>query len=60
MSIKLDYSKLTLMDALDLASLIELEAFKRYTQFAERLGRRFRRRCRVGIPVDGRQRGQAR
>jgi rubrerythrin len=38
MSIKLDYSKLTLMDALDLASLIELEAFKRYTQFAERLG----------------------
>ncbi len=38
MSIKLDYSRLTLMDALDLASLIELEALKRYTQFAERLG----------------------
>jgi len=38
MSTKLDYSKLTLMDALDLATLIEIEAFKRYTQFAERLG----------------------
>jgi erythrin-vacuolar iron transport family protein len=38
MSTKLDYSKLTLMDALDLAALIEIEAFKRYTQFAERLG----------------------
>jgi rubrerythrin len=38
MSTKLDLSKLTLMDALDLATLIEVEAFKRYTQFAERLG----------------------
>jgi rubrerythrin len=38
MSIKLDFSKLSLMDALDLATLIEVEAFKRYTQFAERLG----------------------
>ena len=38
---KLDYSKLTLMDALDLATLIEVEAFKRYTQFAERLGSRY-------------------
>ncbi|MBL0144029.1 MAG: ferritin family protein [Betaproteobacteria bacterium] len=28
------------MDALDLATLIEVEAFKRYTQFAERLGSR--------------------
>ena len=35
---KLDVSKLSLMDALDLATLIEVEAFKRYTQFAERLG----------------------
>ncbi|MBL0151209.1 MAG: rubrerythrin, partial [Ideonella sp.] len=26
------------MDALDLATLIEVEAFERYTQFAERLG----------------------
>jgi rubrerythrin len=40
MSTRLDYSKLSLMDALDLASLIELEAHKRYTQFAERLGSR--------------------
>jgi erythrin-vacuolar iron transport family protein len=40
MSTRLDYSKLTLMDALDLAALIELEAYKRYTQFAERLGSR--------------------
>jgi len=40
MSTRLDLSKLTLMDALDLATLIEVEAFKRYTQFAERLGSR--------------------
>ena len=40
MSTRLDYSKLTLMDALDLATLIEVEAFKRYTQFAEQLGNR--------------------
>jgi rubrerythrin len=39
-STKIDYSRLTLMDALDLATLIEVEAFKRYTQFAERLGSR--------------------
>jgi rubrerythrin len=38
MSAKLDFSKLSLMDALDLATLIEVEAFKRYSQFAERLG----------------------
>ncbi len=38
MATKLDYSKLTLMDALDLAMLIEVEAFKRYTEFADRLG----------------------
>lgn len=38
MSTKLDFSKLSLMDALDLATLIEVEAYKRYTQFAERLG----------------------
>jgi rubrerythrin len=41
MSTKLDYSKLTLMDALDLATLIEVEASKRYTQFAEQLGTRY-------------------
>jgi rubrerythrin len=40
MSTSLDLSKLTLMDALDLASLIELEARKRYTEFAESLGSR--------------------
>ena len=40
MATRLDLSKLTLMDALDLAALIELEAYKRYTQFAERLGSR--------------------
>jgi rubrerythrin len=38
MSTRLDLSKLTLMDALDLATLIEVEAYKRYAQFAERLG----------------------
>lgn len=37
---RLDFSKLTLMDALDLASLIEVEAFQRYTEFAKRLGSR--------------------
>ena len=40
MSTRLDYSKLSLMDALDLASLIELEARRRYTEFAESLGSR--------------------
>ena len=40
MSTKVDFSKLTLMDALDLAALIEIEAAKRYTLFAEQLGTR--------------------
>ena len=40
MSTRLDLSRLSLMDALDLASLIELEARKRYTEFAESLGSR--------------------
>lgn len=40
MTTKLDISKLTLMDAIDLAALIEIEAFKRYTLFAEQLGSR--------------------
>jgi rubrerythrin len=40
MSTRLDLSKLTLMDALDLAALIEIEAQKRYTEFAESLGSR--------------------
>lgn len=40
MPAKVDFSKLTLMDALDLASLIEVEAFRRYSLFAEQLGHR--------------------
>jgi rubrerythrin len=40
MSIRLDFSKLTLMDALDLATLIELEAHRRYTEFADSFGSR--------------------
>jgi len=40
MSTKIDFSKLTLMDALDLAALIEIEAAKRYSLFAEQLGTR--------------------
>ena len=40
MPTRLDLSNLTLMDALDLAAVIELEARKRYTQFAEQLGSR--------------------
>ena len=37
---RVDFSKLTLMDALDMASLIEVEAFQRYEFFAEQLGHR--------------------
>jgi len=40
MSTRLDLSKLSLMDALDLASLIEMEAQRRYTEFAESFGSR--------------------
>lgn len=40
MTTRLDISRLTLMDAIDLAALIELEAHKRYTLFAEQLGSR--------------------
>ncbi len=40
MTTKLDFSKLTLMDAIDLAALIEIEAYKRYTLFAQQLGSR--------------------
>jgi len=40
MSTKIDFSKLTLMDAVDLAALIEIEASKRYALFAEQLGTR--------------------
>jgi erythrin-vacuolar iron transport family protein len=41
MPAKVDVSKLTLMDTLDLASLIEVEAFERYTLFARQIGRGF-------------------
>ncbi len=40
MSTRLDLSNITLMDALDLAALIELEARRRYTEFADSLGSR--------------------
>jgi erythrin-vacuolar iron transport family protein len=40
MLVRVDFSKLTLMDALDLAILIEIEAFQRYTLFSEQIGRR--------------------
>ena len=39
MSTRLDLSKLSLMDALDLATLIEIEACQRYKMFATQLGR---------------------
>jgi rubrerythrin len=39
MSTRLDLSKLSLMDALDLAKLIEMEACHRYQMFASQLGR---------------------
>ena len=38
MSTRLDLSKLSLMDALDLAKLIEMEACHRYQMFAQQLG----------------------
>jgi rubrerythrin len=38
MSTRLDLSKLSLMDALDLATLIEIEAYRRYQMFATQLG----------------------
>jgi len=41
MSTRLDFSTLDLMDALDLATLIEVEAYKRYKMFTEQLGSRF-------------------
>jgi rubrerythrin len=39
MSTSLDLTKLSLMDALDLAKLIEMEACHRYQMFASQLGR---------------------
>lgn len=40
MAARIDFSKLSLMDALDLAGLIEIEAFQRYEFFSEQLGHR--------------------
>jgi rubrerythrin len=39
---RIDFEKLTLMDALDLAVLIEHEAAERYLEFAELLGDRYK------------------
>lgn len=41
MPTRLDISKLSLMDALDLAALIEAEAYERYQMFVQQLGHRF-------------------
>lgn len=41
MSGSVDFSNLDLMDALDLAILIEVEAWERYKLFSEQLGHRF-------------------
>ena len=41
MSTRLDFTNLDLMDALDLAVLIEAEAYDRYKMFAAQLGHRF-------------------
>lgn len=41
MNTRLDFAKMDLMDALDLAVLIEFEAYKRYQMFTTQLGHRF-------------------
>ena len=38
---KIDFSQLSLMDALDIAILVEIEALERYTLFTEQLGHRY-------------------
>lgn len=38
---KIDFSQLTLMDALDVAILVEIEALDRYILFTEQLGHRY-------------------
>ena len=38
---KIDFSQLNLMDALDIAILVENEAFERYTLFTNQLGHRY-------------------
>jgi len=41
MPVNLDFSTLDLVDALDLAIMIEIEALERYKLFAEQIGHRF-------------------
>ncbi|HQR56542.1 MAG TPA: ferritin family protein [Burkholderiaceae bacterium] len=41
MPAKIDFSTLTLMDTLDLAHLIEVEAFERYSLFSQQIGSGF-------------------
>jgi rubrerythrin len=41
MPVNLDFSTLDLVDALDLAIMIEIEAWERYKVFAEQIGHRF-------------------
>jgi rubrerythrin len=41
MAAKIDFSQLTLMDTLDMAHLIEVEAYERYTLFARQIGRSY-------------------
>lgn len=38
---KIDFSQLNLMDALDIAIIVEIEAFERYTLFTNQLGHRY-------------------
>ena len=60
MSVKLDFSTLDLMDALDLAVLIELEAQQRYVSFAEQIGHRAGVDAASIFEIDGEERGKAR
>jgi rubrerythrin len=38
---QIDFAQLSLMDALDIAILVEIEAFERYTLFTNQLGHRY-------------------
>ncbi|MCU7837102.1 MAG: ferritin family protein [gamma proteobacterium symbiont of Taylorina sp.] len=38
---KIDFSQLNLMDALDIAILVEIDAYERYTLFTNQLGHRY-------------------
>ena len=50
MPVSLDFATLDLMDALDLAILIEVEAWERYKFFSEQIGHR--------LPGGARRRGR--